>query len=259
VGVPLGDFLGPDIVLWSEDDDVAILAGKRIILASPPGNEGKKITVLVPKPPFSIRVACLPLSEEAVDLYNEVTKDEKDTEEDYLSGMMIQEEDSGTVHVSIGDVQGHAQEFSDVYNRMKQNDIVTIYNIHGDFIAVRSNEDPGVKVKLLPAMKFRYPPIPPNPGFNIFGSFNNIKFNSATGSVLLGSQPLDIKVPSTFELQDITALSVKGGVIPIQWSTAKDDTNIQLRATARVFLNGEPVVSIPSLGPPISRDFRFLG
>lgn len=93
-------------------------------------------------------------------------------------------------------------------------------------------------------MTFRYPPIPPNRGFNIFGPISSMKFSRAVGSLALGSRQVDIKVPSLLDFQDIQSLNIeKEGVltVPIQLNTAEEKAKILLQATSQTFLNNDPL------------------
>ncbi|HYP01060.1 MAG TPA: hypothetical protein VER76_12780, partial [Pyrinomonadaceae bacterium] len=128
--------------------------------------------------------------------------------------------------------------------KMKENDLIKIPHVHGDFIGM--DYDTGKEISRfneLGWMEFRYPPIPPNSGFNIFGSFRSLVFNQVQGHLVMGSRTLDINVPSDLELQDINSLHVDGGVIqvPIRWDAKENVANIHLQATARTTLNGEPL------------------
>lgn len=92
-------------------------------------------------------------------------------------------------------------------------------------------------------MDFRYPPIPPNRGFNIFGPIRRMEFSRAVGSLALGSRHIDIKVPSLLDFRDIQSLDIEKGVftVPIQLKTSEETAKIQLKATSQTFLNDEPL------------------
>lgn len=244
VGMPLGDFLGPDVVLWSEDEKVFILDGRNVVKFPPGGTYDRKIAVLITHPPFSLRVACIGEDATAEAAYTDLVKKVSGPEQDYLPALRYKMGDSGTVKVQIEDVKEDAAEFAEVYKRMAEQDTITVPDIRGDFFAIdgETNENLG-KFNLLPGMTFRYPPLPPNPGFNVFGSFSDITFNSAQGNLMLGTQPVSIGVPSALQLRDINFLKVEGGMvnIPIRWAAADERADVQLEATAKVFLNGEPV------------------
>jgi hypothetical protein len=247
VGIPLGDFLGPNIVLWTEDAKLNIIAGKDMIsVPSNPSNQRRVITALVANPPFSLRVACIPEDSDAASMYREIgnEKDIRDSEEDYLPAIRHPTNEIGTINVSIPNIEEGAEEFAEVYGKMKENDLVMIPNIPGDFIFIDQETGKEIKrAKSLAWMEFRYPPIPPNPGFNIFGSFSSINLNQVKGNILIGSHLFDINVPSNLEIQDISSLEVDGGVIkvPIRWDTKGSVADIQFQATAQVKLNGEPL------------------
>lgn len=245
VGMPMADFLGQNTVLWSDDAALKIMVGKEMIEVPSVDEQNRIITVLVTNPPFSTRVALIPEESDAALTYKEILVEEKNLEPDYLPILSYPPDESGTVEVSISDVETTAEEFSKVYSKMKENDIITIPKVYGDFIArdIETGEVLHGKAKKFYEMDFRYPPIPPNPGFNIFGSFSSISFNQAKGQFSIGSQQIDIDLPSNLELQDIKSLKVDDNVmqVPIKWMTSENKAEIKLQATAQAYLNGNPL------------------
>jgi hypothetical protein len=248
VGIPMGDFLGPNIVLSSLDPKASIMVGKEMFSVPEVGDQNRVVTALVANPPFALRVACLPEDVDAVPTYTSLINepDVKAAKEDYVPAVRHPEDESGSVHVSIPDVLDGEGEFNQIYHRMKENDIVRIPNVPGDFILV--DAETGKKMSTfnnLKWMEFRYPPIPPNPGFNVFGSFKSMTFNDVKGKLLLGSRGIDIGAPSDLALREISLLRVEGGVIqvPLSWDLKGNTANIQLRATAHASLNGTPLAN----------------
>lgn len=248
IGIPLGDFLGPKIILWSGDANLAVMVGKDIV--SPPASidQNQVVAALVAHPPFSLRVACIPETSDVVSMYKEIlhSKSVQGSDVDYLDAIRQPTQGSGSVTVVIPDIEQGANEFASIYARMKENDVVRIPNIPGDFIM--KDHDTGRelgKFKNLKWMEFRYPPIPPNPGFNVFGSFSSINFHEVKGQILVGSRLFNIDAPSKLELHDISSLEVEGGVIqvPIKWDTKSSVADIQFQATANATLNDEPLVN----------------
>lgn len=248
VGVPLGDFLGPKIVVWSNDDKLNIMAGKDIINPPAPLKNSQIVTALVAHPPFSLRIACIPEDADVVSIYRQVlaSKPVQHSDVDYLQMVRHPEDEQGVVNILIPDIEEGAAQFAAVYKKMKENDIVRVPNVPGDFIV--KDYDTGKEIgkyKTVPWMEFRYPPIPPNPGFNVFGSFSAINFRDIKGHILVGSRVHEINVPSDLELRDINSLEIDGGVIkvPIRWDSKGSLVDIQLQATAQARLNGEPLTS----------------
>lgn len=93
-------------------------------------------------------------------------------------------------------------------------------------------------------MEFRYPPIPPFKGFNIFGAISNLTFPAATGTISIGSRTTEVKLPSLIDFRDIQSLDIKDIAkrnipIPVQLDSAEGYAKIQLKATSQIFLNGE--------------------
>lgn len=231
LAMPLGDFLGPNVVLWIEHETTSIIASSQFIqgpLIKPLGR--KNISAIVINPPFSVRIVAIPFDRDAIIRRTEDAPKRAENDYSYLGSE--ERFDSGEVSLIINNVDNQAQEFEKIYQSIKQKEI-----IESDFKTYYSSEIAGGK------MEFRYPPIPPNSGFNIFGKINKLKINSTLGNLLLGSRLYNIEAPSEFELRNIKNFEVKNGImeIPIQLKYVENPSNIQLRATSEVIVNNESI------------------
>lgn len=242
-GVPLGDFLGPDVIFWSEDPAAVLVANEDIIeLTEPPQKHEKVIQAIITQPSFSVRLGVDPMEQDLVDSfvrdlkdYNSLPNQEREKGSS-VGAMVIGQLDDGKVTVSIIDPEKQSEEFDAVYGLMKENDVV---QRRVNFDAMLD----GKPFKKSYMMDFRYPPIPPNRGFNIFGPISSIKFSKALGTLALGSRDIEIKVPSMLDFREIQSLDVDKGVfaVPIQLNPAEAKAKIQLKATSQTFLNNEPL------------------
>ena len=242
-GVPLGDFLGPHIVCWSEDKSAVLVARDDVLQLNQPLQKTEKVIwAILTEPSFSLRVAADPMERELVDTYVESLKEYNSSpkhEEVQTSGvghMVVGQLDDGTVTVSVIDSEKQSEEFEVVYSQMKENDVV-YRRVNVD---ARMDGQPYRKSWV---MNFRYPPIPPNRGFNIFGPINSMTFSKALGSLALGTRNIDINVPSKLDFRDIRSLDLDRGVftVPIQLNTAEGKAKIQLKATSQAYLNDQPL------------------
>ncbi len=241
--VPLGDFLGPNVIFWSEDKLAVIIARDDILQLNQSLQKGEKvIQAIVTQPSFSVRLGVDPMEKELVDSYLEDLRNynslpnQERRKGSSVKTMVVGQLDDGQVTVSITNPEKQSEEFDVVYNRMKENDVVDRR------IEIDADMD-GKPYKKSLIMNFRYPPIPPNRGFNIFGPISSIKFSRAVGSLALGSRNVDIKVPSMLDFREIQSLDIEKGVftVPIQLNTAEEKAKIQLKATSQTYLNDEPL------------------
>jgi hypothetical protein len=229
--LPVGDFLGPNVIFWSEDEPTSILTSSKVIYIHKDEIAGKKfIKAVVVNPPFAVRVVSIPFDESVI--LRAVAEAPKRKEKDYSYIGSQGRFDSGEVNVKIYTPDNQAEEFEKIYQSMKQQGTTV-----SDFKTYYSSEIAGGK------MEFRYPPIPPNNGFNIFGEINKLKIDSVLGNLLIGSRSFNIEAPATIELKDIKKLEVKGGVmeIPIQMGIADTPSKIQLKATSEIYVNDESI------------------
>jgi hypothetical protein len=231
MAMPLGDFLGPKVVFWNEDEPTSVLASSKV-LHVPEEIAGKKlIKAIVVNPPFAVRVVAIPFSEDAIFK----TRDEAPErgEGDYSPITSQGRFDNGEANIKIYTADNQAEEFEKLYQSIKQQGTTV-----SDFKTYYSREIEGGK------MVFRYPPIPPNNGFNIFGKMNKLKVDSTLGNLLVGTRSFNIEAPATLELKDIKALEIKkNGImeIPIQIEFGDTPSRIQLNATSEVYVNDESI------------------
>lgn len=235
VEYPLGDFLGPDLVFWTYDQSAFIVSPQGAFFTDVGGKQGgRRVTaVLFRDSNFSVRVACQPFESEEVRNYVSQKQGEKINY--YLSRNV---RDSGKMLIEISDPEGQTANFQDAYAYMKENPVVWVRVPCACHFKEGNQRDENNITN--DEWNFRYPPVPPNSGFNIFGPINYLKMSSARGNLMLGTQALDITAPSPLEFRNIRSLQVDGGVIavPIQLDAAKDTAEVKLQAVSEVYLNG---------------------
>lgn len=226
IDLPLGDFLGPDVVLWSEDSAAVVTAEKEVFppIQNTESDRYNVKAIVVGDSAFSVRVA--------------VEAFEKDEIQKYIAEFAPRDgkvflprrvRDSGKIVLAITDPTGQTPDFNQIYRHIKENPIIW----------VRSPTVDGYENE----WNFRYPPLPPNEGFNIFGPVSSLTLGSALGSIMIGSKQYPITASSSLSLKNIHSLDVDGGVIsvPVRLDTGKKQANVQLQATSEVFINDEPL------------------
>lgn len=234
MGLPLGDFLGPNIVAWMQDGSPVITTSHEVETPNIKPQNGKQVvTAFVVTPPFSLRVAVMPLQEELIKHY---VNDMKDPNHQHEFSIPMAYRDSGKVWVSVVDPEKQTADFDEIYKRMKEGEIINTYN-NPTIVSIE-----GKRIGPI-GMSFRYPPIPPNKGFNIFGTISSLKINNVTGNLIIGTRQIPIPAPSILELRGIQSLNPEADAIsiPLRVESKNNNSELQIRATSEVFLNNVPL------------------
>jgi hypothetical protein len=232
MAMPLGDFLGPNIVLWSDDEATSILASSGVIDIPKTNSVGKKlIRGMVVNPPFAVRIVTFAFGKDATAM--STATDPSEQKEKHYSFLGSQGRfDNGEVSIKINNPDKQAKDFEQIYQSIREKGTTDAY-----FKTYNSSELPEGK------MEFKYPPIPPNNGFNIFGKINKLKITSTLGNLSIGSRPYNIEAPADFELRDIKEMEIKNGVmeIPLQIGMDEIQSKIVLRANSEIYVNNESI------------------
>lgn len=238
---PIADFIGPNIVLWSDDETAVVASNHELshqILSTASSSQRRKITaVLITKPPFSARVACMPYAEEHLQKYMQLMKSD-------IPQYAFAERGSGRVEITIEDPEGQNRKagFDKIRQSLERDDTVYVSDIPIRGGTFADQDDPNTTWSMpdnMLGVQFRYPPLPPNKGFNIFGQVNNLKFSSAKGNLTVGTRPLEIATTYELELKNIKQQKVKGDVIPIPIQITDQKANLDIEVTSEVIVNGE--------------------
>lgn len=224
MGFPLGDFLGPDVILWTDDpaafirlsDDAAYDAA--VLSAVIPGQ--RRITAVVANSAFAIRVAVSPLGE---------WWERENARRPMWPG---EPRDSGRVFVELLNHQIADAEYQRVYEWVKANEFTWVPSGLGTRDQLTS--------LALTQMSFRYPPVPNNAGFNIFGPLSSLRFDWTDGelNVGMGSQALH---SAPLELRGIDSLRVRDATdaVPLRLHLPEGQAEFSFQARSAVSINGE--------------------
>lgn len=247
IDYPLGDFLGPNVVLWTNDKSATIQTEKDIFPAYQfEERDFKRITVvLVKDSAFSVRVACLPFDNDEV-----IRNVKSATERNGSLFIPDRVRDSGKVVVSIFDPKDQTSEFENIYNFVKENPITWVKT------AVRridktNNYDEN-------EWNFRFPPLPNNKGFNIFGPVSDLTLSSVLGSIMIGSKQFPIVAKSNLKLKKIKGLQVEKGIISVPIQVDKNKAELEFEATSEVYVNDESLNKKSTEHKDLSDYFVFV-
>jgi hypothetical protein len=220
------------VILWTEEG--ATIISEQGILRSPPSSSESEttITLIVVRPPFSVRIACQPMSDVGLSQIMELQVDPNH------GTSLTTTRDAGRVLLTIIDPEGQTRDFDQVYDDLEKNDTIRTP------VIVATSKEPDRQWERA-EMEFRYPPIPRYAGFNVFGSLSRMKMDNALGTLQIGTKVYPLNVPSRLELNEIEAFRVQGGTMsfPVQLDLNREAAIFHLQATSKVFVNGDPLTT----------------
>lgn len=224
MGFPLGDFLGPNVILWTDDPSAIIRvsddARQDSSLLSPPVAGQRHITAVVATSAFAIRVAVSPLGEwwERENARHPIWPGEP--------------RDSGKVFVELLTPQIPEAEYQSIYEWVRANELTSVPTHLGTENQLTS--------LMAVAMSFRYPPVPNNAGFNVFGALSFLRFDWTDGEMNVGTQTQPL-VSTPLELRGIDTLLVRDAkeAVPLRLHLPDGQAEFNFQAKSEVSINGE--------------------
>lgn len=237
---PLADFLGPDVVFWSDDAD-ALLNTTQFTKRAPAIEGRTTFTIVhVTKPPFSARVAVMPYPQRDYD----ADVQRKDPSHGLINHTV---EDAGSVEMKLYDLDVQQRDASAAYSKLAARDKVWIDDIPNTAatlvpILPDGSDDLKHPVHLPPyrAEEFRYPPGPTRPGINVFGPLRMLALEGARGEIGLGAnQRVSLSVPSTMELRKIRDVRRELGAVRMPVPGSRDAPTLTIDASADLYVDGK--------------------
>lgn len=246
IDYPMGDFLGPNIALWS---DLGLVLKKKENTLDPDNliyvekdfyniiKNKDHITALLINPTFSTRITAIPINQ--IEPSKMAVKPASLDDVKNGKQLSVMASDAGTMTVSILD-SIEQDEFENIYEKIRSNDSIIAKN----FKMVDMD---------IAYMDFRFLPLPRHRGFSIFGDVNFLKFSSAVGKIMIGSSSLEVNAPSNIEFRNIKKLHTREKVIPIpiQIDTLSNKTNISFHGESEVFVNS-------TLATAMIHEYKYL-
>lgn len=224
--LPVADFLGP-MAIWTTDLSSEVLYDDGVIDVEEANTDNQMETVvaLVIQPLFSIRMVLAEIEP--------TIKDGKPEQ------MIAGRKSAGKIQLELLDSPIDSREYKAIFESLRKNDITSIISQGTTWI-------------------MRYPPLPSTQGISVFGSLSSLRFEAATGTLMVGGRHVDVQAPSDIELRDIDIFEPSSNVLQVPLRYESDDKSIkaEFRAASVVSINGEQIAS--------DRDFylalaQFLG
>lgn len=231
---PLVDFLGP-LVLWTEDKSAAFLSHKET-LTTEGLPEGRNILAVVVEPPFATRLTVQPMRRESAESIRSLVAEGKEL------GVWYGDRDNGQASVTIDHAFEQSAEFQEIYSRLAKADM-TVATLH----PLPPWRRKGEELEGIQSMQMRYPPLPPNRGFNIFGDLSSLKLGRAKARLSINGRETIVDTPSDILMSDIQGFGVHGGalMIPLELDSSKRTVDLLLQGSATVKVGGRPIEGLP--------------
>jgi hypothetical protein len=237
--VPLGDFLGPNLVLWTEDP-AARLFGTSFDTHTRPG---VVTAILIGDSNFSTRIAVTPadwidVAETAV----EAAKYPRRTREN----LYFRDLPSGRLRLTVERALGQRQ-YEALKRRVAAHPRTWVQLKlppeeldlgHGKF-GLPSNVATARRVRTW-SQEERYPPLPHYSGLNIFGPLRQVGFEGVHGHLMIADRDIPLGGSATVELDDVHGLQDDDGhqLISSPLATARQSAELQFEAAGTARVNG---------------------
>ncbi len=230
---PLGDFLGPDLVIWTRDPKA------HVPFTSMRGPAGKGVitALIVRRSTFSTRIGAVPLSREELRITREARKPGEPKKK--IGYAFFGRSDRGKVTLTVNEPLA-TTEYRRILRRLARDDVTAVraylaYSVHDPTGIVDPRGGWYTENQ-------RYPPLPRHDGFNVFGPLTELRLDDVRGSLSVDDRTLALPTRSDVHLSSVGNLRdpSRQQQIPIPLRTADDQTNIEFSAVSRVRVDGQP-------------------
>lgn len=239
-GYPLGDFMLPNLVLWTHDS-TAQMPETTLSSAAGPGVE---TALLFTRSTFSLRITASPLTN------NEFAKQLRLTvthPAPRQPGPLAGAFDHG--HITLTLTQPVSQsDYNVVKTNVADQQVTWIRVLSDPFVAQRNGQPvpnpTGLKQPPLPwsyRAPAKYPPLPQFAGFNVWGPLRSVTFDSVTGNVSVGDKPLPLASAPNLTLSGVKGLRSTPDsqeLVTAPLETSQQSATLRFRAVANVSDNG---------------------
>lgn len=222
---PLGDFLGPNLVLWTNDPQARIVGTS----FGRPAGTGVITAVVVSRSVFSTRIGAAPAFPHQV---------------------------AGMEHLSLAEPESFAEDIADGSGTTGTVSVTVDQPLsEDDYDSVRRRVqlDPRSWTEVPPHPEFegdlaqagfwqeeRYPPLPDQTGFNVFGPLRRIDLHAVYGNLTVGDENVDLSGSGNVELNEVQAFrnSSDEQLISAPLATSDHAADLRFEARGAVSVNG---------------------
>lgn len=224
---PIADFLGPDLVLWSYDPDTTA-PGTPIEKST---GRGVVTALLIRRSTFSTRIGVIPMSAHEVSGREELNAEHpRRAKENFFYGRY----DGGRITVALNRPLKTAS-YTQMRRRVNKHPFTSIKTVQ-PFGTGKHGEPKAEKV----FESERYPPLPRQSGFNVFGPLHRLFLHGVRGNVLVADRPIDMAGSADLELNDVEGLFNGNDqeLLAAPLATSGEETTLQFRAVSEAKVNG---------------------
>jgi hypothetical protein len=236
---PLGDFLLPNLVVWSDDPNTQIPETP----VSAPTNAGVVTALLLRHSTFSLRVAATPISNrEFADLLHFRATHPAPR----APGGELGAYDAGEVKLTV-DRPLSAAAYAGVRRHAAAQRVTKLRVLSDPFLAANNGDpvpDPTGLKQPPPPWRYtapaRYPPLPLYTGFNVWGPLRSVGFSNVSGHISVGDQAHDLSGAPDLTLSGVRGLRNANDqeLLSAPLATSGQTAALEFRAVASVRING---------------------
>jgi hypothetical protein len=221
---PLGDFLGPQLLLWTENPQARIVGTS----FGRPAGKGVITVVVVSRAVFSTRVAVAP-SPNDLGYIPEHSLSEREEFAEYISEGSGE---AGTVAVTVDQPLTEA-EYQGVRQRVDSNPRTRS--------AIPPNpEYEGKRAERGFWREEHFPPLPRQAGFSVWGPLQTIELDQVHGALTVGDKNVDLSGAGNVRLDEVRAFRTPGDeeLISAPLATSGRAADLRFEAHSTVSVNG---------------------
>ena len=231
---PLGDFLGPNLVLWTDDPNARVVGtsfGK-------PAGPGTVTAVVISRTIFSTRVGVTPIGDGSVAGLEQASLHEPGGLAEYGFDSSGQ---GGTVTLTVDQPLAPA-DYQRVQHLVSEDPKKWVLADLNPEFGGRPNAEYDV------LQEQRYPPLPDHAGFNVFGPLQRVTFHNVSGDLTVGDDHVDLSGGGNLELNEVEVFrnSDDEQLISSPLSTSRESAELDFGAHGTVSVNGTAQKTVES-------------
>jgi hypothetical protein len=227
---PAGDFLGPDLVVWT-DTNAQVGAGEFRYTRTEPHVKGREVitAVVIRNPQFATRVGVMPFSSAFVRHQNNLWDSPPKDPDHRDMGWIDNPNAPATVSVSFPHGLLPARSYSRLYDYVKA---------HRDTEAGIEAPPRGREGDTFNET-YRLPPLSRESGFTIWGKLSSVDLRGAVGNMQIEDSALAIPTPSSIGVSRLSAYNTEGSAgLEIAPRAQVPERSLRFSGRAAVAVNG---------------------
>jgi hypothetical protein len=250
---PLGDFLGPDLVFWTEDPKAKI-PGTPL---DAPAGPGLVTVIVIRKCCFSTRVDVAPAGSSFL---AELHRYSREAPHDTAEVVYNQDVKPGTITVTA-EQSLDRQEYKELREHVRAEPRIGVAvqlppdlrQLPPPVQALSPRERAEIRAEGEYIERVHYPPLPKYAGLNVFGPLRQVAFHGVHGSLMVADKPVSLAGSANLELGNVSGFRDKGGheLISAPLATSAESADLEFSAVGTATVNGVSKTTVNSHLEPI--------